>query len=248
MPVIDPAFSALPLDSLADAALGRARELGVRHAAFRLQRSRHAQHLQRDGRLRGSQDTTGLGLSVSVVHGGHRGFAADVELSPTAAARASERAVALARLMRDTGSEPVAFAAEPAHESTWISDYEVNPFDVPEAERLELMAGWSSRLLAAAPVAQVLAKFTAVQENKFYADLAGSRTTQQTVRVHPQLVALGATDDATHSLRTLGPRWRAAGNTSAGPAGTGKARSTRSRSCWTRACTPTRSPKDATTW
>ena len=40
MPEIDPEFLALPTRRLADAALSRARELGVQHADFRLERIR----------------------------------------------------------------------------------------------------------------------------------------------------------------------------------------------------------------
>ncbi|NUS59140.1 MAG: TldD/PmbA family protein, partial [Streptomycetaceae bacterium] len=47
---IDPAFQAYPLRLLADAALGRARELGVSHADFRFERVRDSFLRLRDGR------------------------------------------------------------------------------------------------------------------------------------------------------------------------------------------------------
>jgi len=65
---IDPAFLALPLRRLADAALSRARDFGVDHADFRLERVRGQDIRVRDGRLQGADDTEDLGLAVRVVH------------------------------------------------------------------------------------------------------------------------------------------------------------------------------------
>ena len=51
------------------------------------------------------------------------------------------------------------------------------------------------------------ASLLTVQENKFYADTAGTSTTQQRVRLHPQLTAV-AVDRASgdfDSMRTLAP-------------------------------------------
>ena len=71
---IDPAFTALPLRSLADAALARARELGAEHADFRLERIRD-QHLSlHDARLDGAADSEDIGFAVRVVHDGLLGL------------------------------------------------------------------------------------------------------------------------------------------------------------------------------
>ncbi|MDT0310091.1 TldD/PmbA family protein [Streptomyces sp. DSM 44917] len=210
---LDETFLALPLRTLADAALTRAAELGADHADFRLERNRTAYWVLRDARPAGSQDTTDLGFAVRVVHGGSWGFAAGVDLTPEAAARVAEQAVAMARLsagiIAAAGSEErVELADEPSHgERTWVSSYEVNPFDVPDAEKAGLLASWSGRLLADAAVSHVDARLWAVQENKFYADSAGTVTTQQRVRVLPELnaVAVDAASGRFDSLRTLAP-------------------------------------------
>ncbi|QLE71490.1 TldD/PmbA family protein [Streptomyces rectiverticillatus] len=210
---IDESFLALPLRQLADAALARARALGADHADFRLERVRSASWRLRDARPAGTSDTTDLGYAVRVVHGGSWGFAAGVEMTMDAAARVAGQAVAMARLsakvIAAAGSdERVELADEPVHaERTWVSSYEINPFDVPDAEKSELLADWSSRLLAADGVAHADASLLTVQENKFYADSAGTTTTQQRVRLHPQLTAV-AVDPATggfDAMRTIAP-------------------------------------------
>jgi TldD protein len=70
----------------------------------------------------------------------------------------------------------------------WSSPYTVDPFAVPTAEKVALLADWSRGLLVAG-VDHVQAGLEIVQENKFYADLAGTSTTQQRVRTAPGLTA-----------------------------------------------------------
>ncbi|KPC59815.1 TldD/PmbA family protein [Streptomyces chattanoogensis] len=210
---LDETFLALPLRALADAALARARALGAEHADFRLERVRSASWRLRDARTSGTSDTTDLGYAVRVVHGGAWGFASGVDLTMDAAARVASQAVAMAKLsarvIEAAGSqERVELAEEPAYpDRTWISSYEINPFDVPDADKTGLLADWSARLLAAPGVAHADASLLTVQENKFYADTAGTSTTQQRVRLHPELTAV-AVDDASgefDSMRTLAP-------------------------------------------
>ncbi|KAB7843229.1 TldD/PmbA family protein [Streptomyces mobaraensis] len=209
---IDASFLALPLRPLADAALARARALGADHADFRLERVRNASWRLRDARLAGSADTTDLGYAVRVVHGGAWGFAAGTELTMDAAARVAGQAVAMARLAGKVtaaagSGDRVELADEPVYaDRTWVSPYERDPFAVPAAERTALLADYSARLLAADGVAHADASLVAIHENKFYADTAGTVTTQQRVRVHPQLTAV-AVDPAggVETMRTLAP-------------------------------------------
>lgn len=210
---IDPSFLALPLRALADAALARARALGAEHADFRLERVRSASWRLRDGRPSGSSDTTDLGYAVRVVHGGSWGFASGVDLTMDGAAKVASQAVAMAKLsaqvIKAAGSEErVELADEPVHaDKTWISAYEIDPFTVPDAEKSALLGDWSGRLLAAQGVDHVDASLTTVHENKFYADTAGTVTTQQRVRLHPELTAVSVDDSSGEfdSMRTLAP-------------------------------------------
>ncbi|NYI03328.1 TldD/PmbA family protein [Allostreptomyces psammosilenae] len=210
---LDPSFLALPLRTLGDAALSRATALGATHADFRLERIRSADLHLRDARVSGSSDTVQLGLAVRVLVDGAWGFASDDELSPEAAARTAERAVAVARLFAGVTAaagttDRVELAPEPAYpDETWVSSYETNPFDVPEEERTALLAEHSARLLAAPGVAHVTASLLAVQENKFYADTAGTVTTQQRIRLNPEFTAVAVDTDsgAFETMRTLAP-------------------------------------------
>jgi TldD protein len=210
---VDPLFLAYPLRLLADAALSRARALGAAHADFRFERVRSASWRLRDGRPAASSDDTLLGLAVRVVVDGSWGFAAGVDLTPDAAAAVAEQAVAVARLSGEVsraagGVDVVELAGEPVHaDAVWVSSYEINPFDVPDADKTALLADASRRLLAAAGVSHVDASLLTVQENKFYADLAGTITTQQRVRLHPvfEAVSVDPRTGAFDSMRSLAP-------------------------------------------
>ena len=208
MPSLDPTFAALPLWELAEAALAKARELGVDHADLRSERIREQSIRLRDAELDGVNESVDSGLAVRVVHRGTWGFAAGTVQTPEAAVRLVEQAVRVAEVSAPVNTEPVVLAAEPSHgEQTWISSYEIDPFDVPDTEKIALLADWSRRLLAADAVSHVDAQLKAVRENKFYADTDGTVTTQQRVRLHAALeaVAVDQESGAFETMRTLAP-------------------------------------------
>ena len=203
---LDPTFTSLPYRELGDAALARARELGVTHADFRFERVRY-QHLGvRDGVLQGASDREDLGFAVRVIHRGAWGFASGVVLTTDEAVRLADSAVAVALVAAEMTSSPVEIAPEPVYDDvTWISPYEVNPLEVPTAEKAEVLIDWTNRLRTGAAVDHASASLEQVQENKYYADLAGTRTTQQRVRLHPAFEAMGAGADTFDSMASLAP-------------------------------------------
>jgi TldD protein len=94
-------------------------------------------------------------------------------------------------------------AGEPVHRNAvYVSGYAVDPFTVPAGDKVELLTERSRRLLAEDGIDHVHAGVTAVRENKFYADLAGTTTTQQRVRIAPSL-SITAVDRAAGGFETL---------------------------------------------
>src|SRR5690606_16981591 len=151
----------------------------------------------RDGKLEGSRDGEDVGFAVRVLHQGTWGFAAAVDLTPDEAVKAAEQAVDLAKVSRELSPTRVELAAEPVYpDVTWVSAYEISPFDVPDTEKIDRMVGNSVRVLAQDDVDHVTASLQQVQENKFYADSHGTVTTQQRVRIHPQFEALKVDADS----------------------------------------------------
>ncbi len=205
---IDQDFLSLPLRTLADAALTRARELGAEHADFRLERIRTQNLSLRDAKLVGSHDGEDSGFAVRVVREGTWGFAASVVLTPAEAVRVAEQAVEVSRVASGMNAERIELADEPVYNDvSWVSAYDVDPFGVEPATKVDLLADWSRRLLDAEGVGHVTAHLRQVKEQKFYADSRGTVTTQQRVRLYPGLEAF-ATDPASgrfDSMTTIAP-------------------------------------------
>jgi TldD protein len=203
---IDPEFTAYPLHALADAALQRAADLGAEHADFRAERIRGQQIGLSDGNLETLWDGDDLGLAVRVVVEGTWGFASTIDLTPDAAARAAAEAVEVARVAAAINTERIELAPEPAHgEVSWVSDYLVDPFGVSVTEKIGLLAGWSSGLLAHDGIDHVDASLLQIKECKFYSDGA-TTALQQRVRLHPSVTAVAVEPSGRfETMRTLAP-------------------------------------------
>lgn len=183
MPDLDPAFLELPYRHLADAALSRAKELGAAYADFRLERHRSQTVKVRDRNLERLVDSEDVGFAVRVVHHGAWGFASSVDLRPDTAADAAADAVRVARVLAPLNSEPVELAPEPAHQGTWLSSYAVDPFMVPDADKVALLVAVNDRVLGSGKVDHVDFDASQVLEGKYFANLDGAELTQQRVRV-----------------------------------------------------------------
>jgi TldD protein len=205
---IDPSFTALPYRRMADAALARAQDFHVSHADFRFERIRTQDIRIRDGRLQGASDSEDVGFAVRVIMDGAWGFAAGVGLSVEAAVQVTETAIRTAQVAAAMTTTPVELAPEPVYSDVeWVSSYEIDPLTVALSDKVDLLADWSAKLHAAPGVSHSTAVLRQVVENKFYTDLAGTTTTQQRVRLQPDLEIHG-TNGATgafDSMRTIAP-------------------------------------------
>jgi len=205
---VDADFLALPRLQLADAALQAALAAGASYADLRIHRVITEIVQLRDGELEAAVTSAQLGLAVRVIVGGTWGFASNAELSPDVAADTARRAVQVATTLAPLNAEQIALAAEPVYrDATWVSSYLIDPFSVPTADKVALLAEYSGRLQAADGVDHVSASLNTVKEQAFYADTFGSSITQQRVRLHPTLdaVSVDAAEGSFESMRTLCP-------------------------------------------
>ncbi|NDB18352.1 MAG: TldD/PmbA family protein, partial [Actinobacteria bacterium] len=198
---VDASFLALPLNTCADAAVSAGIEAGASHVDIRVISLRTALVSARDARKESSSDDISLSMGVRVIVDGCWGFAASDVVTSETAAQLANTAVSLARVSRPLATLPVTLASEPVHSGTWVSSYEIDPFEVPEAERLLVLTERSAALMAAG-VAHVEAWVRQVKECMFYADSAGTRVTQQRVRIESQWDAT-AVDPVTGAFETM---------------------------------------------
>ncbi|MFI0432963.1 MAG: TldD/PmbA family protein [Candidatus Nanopelagicales bacterium] len=201
---IDDDFAALPLVGVADAALataaGRATWCDVRVQVM----TERQVHL-RDGAPEVAATSRSTGIGIRVIADGAWGLAASSDVTPDAAAHCAQRAIDLARSTAQLGGPPVALAPEAPHVGTWVSDYDLDPIDVPEADVVARLAHWSATCAAHDAVQHTSASFVAAKEQLFYADSSGARTLQQRVRCEPEVTVIAVTEAGFEDMQTTLP-------------------------------------------
>ena len=200
---VDPTFLALPLDRLADAAHDVAKTRSATYADFRVERLRSHIIVARDRELQTSVESETVGFSVRVVAKGAWGFAAGVDLTIDAVTAVARRAVAVAESLASLNTEPVTLADEPVYNDIYVSSYEIDPFTVAEDRKIQFLLSLNERALASNLIDRVTSQVILVREQKYFASLAGSRITQQRVRVKGDLTAVRI-DKSTGAFETMG--------------------------------------------
>ena len=200
-PQLDSEFARLPLFAAADAAISGALALGAEHADVRIIRTRTAVLSTRDAKKESSTDDASLSMGLRVLVDGCWGFAATAAVTQQSAASLSAQAVGLAKVSKPLATRPVVLADEPTYEGMWFSAYEIDPFDVPESERLAVLSDRSAALMAAG-IDHVDAWVRQVRECVFFADSRGTKVSQQRVRIEAQWDAT-VVDAATSRFETM---------------------------------------------
>jgi TldD protein len=201
---VDPDFLALPLTPVSEAAIETAKSLGAVHVDVRIERVRTGLLNLRDAKPETQSDDTISGVGVRVIVNGAWGFASSPEISVDCAKELAKIAVAMAKTSGPLSTEEVSLVAEPVYANkSWVSSYEIDPFTISDGEKIERLADLSQRLLSTAAVNHATATCMYVKEQKHYADLSGTSTTQQRVRLQTQIEAISVGDHGFESMRTL---------------------------------------------
>jgi len=201
---VDPDFLALPLTPVADAAITTAKSAGASHVDIRIERVRTGLLNLRDAKPETQADDTISGVGVRVIVDGAWGFASSPEISVDKARELALTAVAMAKTSGPLSTEEVSLAAEPVYlNKSWVSAYEIDPFSVPDGEKIDRLADLSNRLLKSGSVNHATASCMYVKEQKHYADSYGTSTTQQRVRIQTQIDAISVGAHGFESMRTL---------------------------------------------
>jgi len=201
---VDSDFLALPLTPVADAAITTAKSAGASHVDIRIERVRTGLLNLRDAKPETQADDTISGVGVRVIVDGAWGFASSPEISVDKARELALTAVAMAKTSGPLSTEEVSLATEPVYANkTWVSAYEIDPFSVPDGEKIDRLADLSNRLLKSVSVNHATASCMYVKEQKHYADGYGTSTTQQRVRIQTQIDAISVGAHGFESMRTL---------------------------------------------
>ena len=201
---VDADFLSIPRANISDAAISTGLENGASHVDVRIERTRNGILSLRDAKPETQTDTTQFGIGVRVIVNGAWGFASSPEVTAESAKKLALTAVAMAKTSKPLSIEVITLVSEPVYkEGIWVSAYQIDPFAVPDSEKIERLAGLSNKLLSAKNVNHSSAYTMYVKEQKHYADSYGTSTTQQRVRMQTQIEAISIGEHGFESMRTL---------------------------------------------
>ena len=171
--------------ALAAIALDSAKSRGATYADVRIGRYLNQFVVTREDKVESLTNTESYGVGVRVIAGGTWGFAATSDVTRDGVARAAADAVAIARANSRLQGEPVVLApAKGAGEVSWRTPIEKNAFEVPVAEKVDLLLAVNAAALGAG-AKFVNSSLFLVNEQKYFASTDGSWIDQDVHRIWP---------------------------------------------------------------
>jgi TldD protein len=169
------------------AALDAAKRGGASYADVRVVRRRTEAISTREDHVNGVSFAESYGLGVRVLVNGAWGFASAQEVAPAAAERAANDAVAIARASRPGLKRAVELAAAPAVRGAWRTPMQIDPFEVPLADKAQYLLDLWPLVRDVRFVKFASTAYEALSEQKVFASSEGTHVEQTIVRVWPRL-------------------------------------------------------------
>lgn len=146
---VDSDFLALPLSTLAEAAITAGCDAGASHVDVRIERTRTGLLALRDARPETQTDETNFGIGIRVIVNGAWGFASSPDVTTESARKLALTAVAMAKTSKPLSTEEISLVPEPVYANKqWVSAYEIDPFSVSDSDKKDRLAMLSSKLLS----------------------------------------------------------------------------------------------------
>ncbi len=170
---------------LADVALNAAKAKGATYADVRIGRYLNQYVFTREKRVQGISNTESYGVGIRVIADGCWGFAASHLVNKEAIAETAALAVAVAKANAKLQTEPVQLAQQEGYgEVSWKAPIEVNAFEVPVKEKVDLLLQVNDIALQNG-ANFVNSMVAAVNEQKYFASTEGSYIDQDVHRIYP---------------------------------------------------------------
>ena len=183
--VLEPPMDIIMKKKLADLVLEAAKSKGASYADVRIGRYLNQYVFTREDKVQNIVNLESFGAGIRVIANGTWGFAATNEVTPEGLKKAAEEAVAIAKANAKIQSEPVQLVPVNSYgEVRWKTPIETNAFEVPIAEKVDLL------LTANAEAMKNGANFVntslfLVNEQKYFASTDGSYIDQDIHRIWP---------------------------------------------------------------
>lgn len=186
---------------LADAALNAAKSAGASYADVRIGRSLNQGIFTREKQVQGIQSTESYGAGVRVLANGTWGFAATNTVTEAGLAKAAQLAVQIAKANSKVQKEQVKLAPVKGHgEVAWKTPIQQNAFEVPIAQKVDLLLAANAKALDNGASFVNSALFQ-VNEQKYFASTDGSYIDQDIHRIWPTF-SVTAIDRASGKFRS----------------------------------------------
>ncbi|GAB3239781.1 TldD/PmbA family protein [Hymenobacter seoulensis] len=194
---VDPAIK----KRLADAALNAAKSAGASYADVRIGRYLNQSIFTREKQVQNIANGESYGAGVRVIANGTWGFAATNTVTEAGMAKAAQLAVQIAKANSKVQKEPVKLAAQKGQgEVSWKTPIQVNSFEVPIKDKVELLLAANAKALDNGASFVNSALFQ-VNEQKYFASTDGSYIDQDVHRIWPNF-SVTAIDRASGKFRS----------------------------------------------
>nr|WP_315419016.1 TldD/PmbA family protein [uncultured Pedobacter sp.] len=186
---------------MADVALNAAKSKGATYADVRIGRYLNQVVATRETRAENISNSESYGLGVRVIANGSWGFAATNNMDDTSIAKAAEIAVAIAKGNAKLMEEPLQLAAQKGYgEVSWKTPIEINAFEVPIADKVDLLLKVNSEAMKGG-AKYISSNLFMINEQKYFASTDGSYIDQDIHRIWPTFT-LTKTDPASGKFET----------------------------------------------
>ena len=183
------------MDDILDRALNAAALAGAGYADARITASRHQLIEVRNRQVNALHDGSGHGLGVRVLVDGAWGFAASADVSLADAERCAREACRVARASARFRLAPITLSRLAPARGRWETPLTRDPFEVPLADKIELLVE-ASGIAAREPAVRVAtAGMQFWDETRHFASSEGARIEQRIVHSGAGLSALAVGDD-----------------------------------------------------
>ncbi len=185
MPAPARSTSAPVVEDVLARALETAKRAGASYADARIVRRRTEQVSTREDHVVGVASSATYGIGVRVVANGAWGFASSRLVTTEGADEAAKSAVAIARASRSFLKRPVELASAPVVKGRWHTRMEIDPFEVPLADKAEWLLSLWPLVKDVALVRFASGKIESLGEHKVFASTDGSLIEQVQTRIWP---------------------------------------------------------------
>lgn len=191
-PVIPPDAE---IEALARLVLEAAQKKGATYADIRISRHRSQNISTRERQVQWTSDQDDFGFGLRVIVDGAWGFASNSLVTRAAVLKGLDFAIAIARANAPLQRDPVRLAATKTWNESWRTPIDVNPFDVPLQDKIDLLLAVNEQMLKTPGVRYCESSLFQTSEEKFFASTEGTVIHQDIFRIWPAYEATAVSAD-----------------------------------------------------